>query len=220
MRLLSKIVLLLFVIGACSTPAETSKSAAEKGADIALKRLGNITDMTLWINRVSFQVDSLLRENVKYLYFSSNQYKEVLAQSYHGKAENYNKKTGIPNGEYIDFKNEIVAQITEEGNLYISTNFMLYNNTKVEIRDLEGFSKVYTFTPIKEQYKINTKDNGSGNWENKSDMVTRHYLIKESNDTLQMIDLDKSTIDDSYRIGYTSLEEAIQNISESSIYTR
>ena len=220
MRLLSKIVLLLFVIGACSTPAETSKSAAEKGADIALKRLGNITDMTLWINRVSFQVDSLLRENVKYLYFSSNQYKEVLAQSYHGKAENYNKKTGIPNGEYIDFKNEIVAQITEEGNLYISTNFMLYNNTKVEIRDLEGFSKVYTFTPIKEQYKINTKDNGSGNWENKSDMVTRHYLIKESNDTLQMIDLDKSTIDDSYRIGYTSLEEAFKNISESSVYNK
>ena len=220
MRLLSKIVLLLFVIGACSTPAETSKSAAEKGADIALKRLGNITDMTLWINRVSFQVDSLLRENVKYLYFSSNQYKEVLAQSYHGKAENYNKKTGIPNGEYIDFKNEIVAQITEEGNLYMSTNFMLYNNTKVEIRDLEGFSKVYTFTPIKEQYKINTKDNGSGNWENKSDMVTRHYLIKESNDTLQMIDLDKSTIDDSYRIGYTSLEEAFKNISESSVYNK
>ena len=220
MRLLSKIVLLLFVIGACSTPAETSKSAAEKGADIALKRLGNITDMTLWINRVSFQVDSLLRENVKYLYFSSNQYKEVLAQSYHGKAENYNKKTGIPNGEYIDFKNEIVAQITEEGNLYISTNFMLYNNTKVEIRDLEGFSKVYTFTPIKEQHKINTKDNGSGNWENKSDMVTRHYLIKESNDTLQMIDLDKSTIDDSYRIGYTSLEEAFKNISESSVYNK
>ena len=35
-----------------------------------------------------------------------------------------------------------------------------------------------------------------------------------------MIDLDKSTIDNTYAIGYNSLEEAIKNISESSIYTK
>ena len=81
MRLLTKITLLLFVIGACS-PTESTTNIAEEGANSTIKRLGDISGMTLWINRVSFQVDSVLRENVKYLYFSEDQYKEVLAQSY------------------------------------------------------------------------------------------------------------------------------------------
>jgi hypothetical protein len=51
-------------------------------------------------------------------------------------------------------------------------------------------------------------------------MVTRYYLIKEKDNTLLMIDLDKPTKGDSYAIGYKTLEEAIQNISESSIYTK
>ena len=51
-------------------------------------------------------------------------------------------------------------------------------------------------------------------------MVIRYYLIKERDNTLLMIDLDKSIIEDSYAIGYSSLEEAVKNISESSIYTR
>ena len=219
MKSLSKITLLLLLIGACA-PAETAKSAAKEGVNIALKRLGDISDMTLWDSRVSFHVDGVLRENVKYLYVSANQYKEVLAQSYHGKAEDYDKNTGMPNGKFIDFDNELVAQITEEGILKISTNFTLYNNSNVEMKNLEGFNKIYTLTPTKEEYKINIKDNGTGNWETKSDMVTRYYLIKEKDDTLLMIDLDKPTKGDSYAIGYKTLDEAIQNISKSSIYTR
>jgi len=219
MKLTFKIALLLFITGACST-AKSSKSAAEEGADIALNRLGDIFGMTLWNNRVSFHVDLLLRENVKYLYFSSNQYKEVLAQSYHGKAENYDKTTGTPNGEFIDFDNEVVAQITEEGHLKISTDFILYNDFGVAIKNLEGFTKIYIFTPIKEQYKINIKGNGSGNWETTPDIFTRYYLIKESANTLLMIDLSKSIVEDSYAFGDSSLEEAVKNISESSIYTK
>ena len=219
MKSLSKITLLLFITGACSTE-KSSKNAAEEGANIALKRLGDISGMTLWDNRVSFHVDSLLRKNVKYLYFSEDQYKEVLAQSYHGKAENYDKTTGMPNGEFIDFDDEVVAQITEEGHLKISTNFTLYNDTGVAIQDFDGFTKIYTFTPVKEEYKISIKDNGSGNWETKTDMVIRYYLIKEKDNTLLMIDLDKPTKGDSYAIGYNTLEEATQNISKSSIYTR
>lgn len=133
MRSLSKIVLLLLLIGACSLE-NSSKSTAEEGADIALKRLGNISDMTLWDNRVSFHVDSSLSENVKYFYFSVDQYKEVLAQSAYGKVENYDKISGMPNGEFINFDNEVVAQITEEGHLNISTDFILYNNSGVEIK--------------------------------------------------------------------------------------
>ena len=218
MKLLSKIALLL-LIGACSSRSG-SISVAEEGANIALKRLGDISSITLWDNRVSFHADSLLRENVKYLYFSENQYKEVLAQSYHGKVEDCDKNTGVPNGKFIDFNNELVAQITEEGHLNISTNFILYNESGVAIKNLEGFTKIYTFTPIKEQYKISTKDNGSGNWETKSDMVTRYYLIKERDNTLLMIDLEKSSVNDSYTIRYGSLEEAIKNISKSSVYTK
>ena len=219
MKALSKITLLsiLLITGACS---KGSRSSAEEGANIALKRLGDISSMTLWDSRVSFHVDALLRENVKYLYVSANQYKEVLAQSYHGKAEDYDKNTGMPNGKFIDFDNELVAQITEEGILKISTNFTLYNNSNVEMKNLDGFTKIYTLTPTKEEYKINIKDNGTGNWETKTDMVTRYYLIKEKDNTLLMIDLDKSTKENSYAIGYKTLEEAIQNISESSIYTK
>ena len=219
MKSLSKITLLLLLIGACA-PAETAKSAAKEGVNIALKRLGDISSMTLWDSRVSFHVDGVLRENVKYLYVSANQYKEVLAQSYHGKAEDYDKNTGMPNGKFIDFDNELVAQITEEGNLKISTNFTLYNNSGVAIKNFDGFNKIYTLTPAKEEYKISIKDNGSGNWETKSDMVTRYYLIKENVNTLMMIDLDKSTKENSYAIGHNTLKEAIQNISESSIYAR
>ncbi len=219
MRLLTKITLLLFVIGACS-PTESTTNIAEEGANSTIKRLGDISGMTLWINRVSFQVDSVLRENVKYLYFSEDQYKEVLAQSYHGKAEDYDKSTGIPNGKFINFDNELVAQVTEEGNLNISTNFTLYNNSGVIIKDLEGFLKLYILTSTISQYKINIKDNGSGNWESQPNLFTRYYLIKERDNNLLMIDLDKSTIDNTYAIGYNSLEEAIKNISESSIYTK
>ena len=216
MKLLSKIVLCSLLTGSCAT----FKSTAEEGANIALKRLGDITSMTLWKNEISFDVDSVLRENVKYLYLSKDQYKEVLAQSYHGKAEDYDKNTGMPNGEFIDFDNELMAQITEEGNLNISTDFILYNNSGVVMKNFEGFSKVYTLSPAKEEYKINIKDNGTGNWETKTDMVTRHYIIRESDDVLLMINLNKSPVGNIYSFGYSSLEEAVKNISESSVYTK
>ena len=219
MKSLSKIALLLLLIGACS-PVKSSKNAAEEGANTALQRLGDVSSMTLWDNRVSFHVDTVLRENVKYLYVSSDQYKEVLAQSYHGKVENRDKTTGIPNGKFTDFDDELVAQITEEGTLKISTNFILYNNDGIAIQDLKGFNNIYTLTPTKEEYKINIKDNGTGNWETKSNMVTRYYLIKEKDVTILMIDLDKSTKNNSYAIGYNSLDEAVKNISDSSIYTK
>ena len=211
---------LLFITTTCSNSPKYPKSAAEEGANIALSRLGDVSGMTLWENKVSFHESSLLRENVKYLYFSADKYKEVLAQSYNGKAENYNKITGIPNGTFINFDHEVVAQITEEGSLNIYTNFILYNKSEIEIKNLDGFTKIYAFTPIKEQYKINTKDNGSGSWETKFDIFTRYYLIKETDNTLLMIGLDKSTLPNIFTFEYNSLEESVQNISPSSVYTK
>ena len=90
----------------------------------------------------------------------------------------------------------------------------------MEIKNIDGFTKIYALTPIKEQYKISIKNNGSGNWETKSDIFTRYYLIKETANTLLMIDLDKSTLPNIFIFGYNSLEEAVEDISGSSIYTK
>ena len=200
---------MLFVLGACSTagegggtgtdtiPGGTGDPVVDEAIKDSLAQLGSVEGMDIWTDlRSSPEVKC-----TDILYISANKFKNILTVVYDG------------NG---GFDNEVGVKTAIEGNLTTSTDFKLFDNTGVEITELQGYTKVYKQNPTKGGMWSSIKAGGSGNWT----MYTAEQLnsssyriVKETDTELSMIRVSLKTDgkpEDGYKISGT-MDEAIVN---------
>ena len=220
---------MLFVLGACSTTGTGTDTGGDTGGDVpvpggtgdpvvdeaikdSLAQLGSVEGMDIWTDLRSYPEGKC----ADILYISANKFKNILTVVYDGNG-------GVVEPENrITFDNEVGVKTATEGNLTTSTDFKLFDNTGVEITELQGYTTVYKQNPTKGGMWSSIKAGGSGNWT----MYTAEQLnsssyriVKETDTELSMIRISLKTDgkpEDGYKISGTMDEE----IADAENYTK